>query len=70
MALRKEKNRAYVYFQIPGTVKLDPELHKKRYNLPPDITQTVGGKNEVSETLTFLQFMSMIRWMFCPEFFF
>lgn len=63
-------NRAYVYFQIPGTVKLDPELHKKRYNLPPDITQTVGGKNEVGETLTFLQFMSMIRWMFCPEFFF
>ena len=64
-------NRAYVYFQIPGTVKLDPELHKKDTIYHQTSRRLLGEKTRlVRRGFGFLQFMSMIRWMFCSEFFF
>ena len=40
----KKKNRAYVYFQIPGTVKLDPELHEKDTIYHQTSRRLLGGK--------------------------
>lgn len=45
------KNRAYVYFQIPGTVKLDPELHKKDTIYHQTSRRLLGGKTRLVRRL-------------------
>lgn len=63
-------NRAYVYFQIPGTVKLDPELHKKDTIYHQTSRRLLGGKTRLVRRLLSYNSCQWFVGCFVPSFFF